>query len=127
MRPRTPTGSATGSQPNTRTVPVSALSKPRMCLMSVVFPAPFSPTSPKTHPFGTYNDTPSKAVLAPNRRDNSVMATTASADDGDGNFIWDFECECFRDVRAVRQSPRPGQYRDDRLRPEGRLRAAPAV
>src|SRR6185295_5527440 len=50
MRPRTETGSETGSMPKTRTVPASARNKPRICLIKVVLPAPFSPTSPNTLP-----------------------------------------------------------------------------
>src|SRR5882724_12288207 len=89
MRPRTPTGSATGSRPKTRTVPDSAFNRPRICLIRVVLPAPFSPTNPKTHPRGTYNDTSSSTVLEPNRRVRLVMAATDSADEGDGNFIFE--------------------------------------
>src|SRR5581483_6252984 len=117
MRPSTPTGSATGSRPKTRTVPASALNRPRICLMSVVLPAPFSPTRPKTPPLGTYNEMLSSTVLAPKRRDRSVMPTTASADDGDGNFILRFGNAWFRGVRAPAQLLRSIQYRDARLQP----------
>src|SRR4051812_46975572 len=78
MRPNTATGSATGSIPNTRTVPVSARNRPRTCLIKVVLPAPFSPTRPNTLPRGTSNDTPFKTVLEPNRRERLPSATTDS-------------------------------------------------
>src|SRR5688572_15154583 len=65
MRESTPGGSATGSLPKTRTVPCSALSKPRMCLISVVFPAPFCPTKPNTVPFSNVRSTPASACFFP--------------------------------------------------------------
>src|SRR5262249_5868903 len=60
------------------TAPVSARSKPRTCLISVVLPAPFSPTRPNTHPRETLSDTALNAVFEPNRRDRLVTVTTAS-------------------------------------------------
>src|SRR5215472_10445623 len=75
MLPSTPTGSATGFMPKTRTVPDSARSKPRMCLMRVVLPAPFSPTRPNTLPRGTSNETPFRASFGPNFRDRFPIDT----------------------------------------------------
>src|SRR5262249_33809465 len=75
MLPSTRTGSATGFMPKTRTVPDSARSKPRMCLISVVFPAPFSPTRPNTLPRGTSNETSFKASFEPNFRDRFAIDT----------------------------------------------------
>src|ERR1051326_5907058 len=68
MRDRTATGSATGSRSKTRTEPLSARSRPRMCLMSVVLPAPLAPTRPKTCPGGRDTLTESRAVVVPKRR-----------------------------------------------------------
>src|SRR6266851_164739 len=78
MRTRTPFGSATGSRSKTCTDPVAARSKPRMCLMSVVLPAPLAPTSPKTVPRGTVRLTLSSATLGPKRRVISLIWITAS-------------------------------------------------
>src|SRR5262249_15216551 len=119
----TATGSATGSRPNTRTVPASARSKPRICLIKVVLPAPFSPTNPKTQPRGTYMETLSRAVFGPKRRDKSVMATTDSAEEGEGSFIFRPQHEWRHDVRAAVQRPRANRYRDGPPRPGERPRA----
>src|SRR5213596_4371139 len=81
MRAKTETGLETGSTPKTRTVPASARNKPKMCLINVVLPAPFSPTSPNTLPRGRYSDTSFNTVFEPNVRDRFVMATTASAEE----------------------------------------------
>src|SRR5262245_29656676 len=78
MRPRTETGSATGSRLNTRTFPVSARHNPRTCLINVDLPAPFSPTRPNTLPSGTFNVTSFKAVFAPNLRVRFAMEITGS-------------------------------------------------
>src|SRR5215471_3388380 len=78
MRERTPTGSTTGSSPKTRTEPFCAASRPRMCLISVVLPAPLAPTRPYTTPRGTVSVTSFKAILAPNRRVTPVTAMTVS-------------------------------------------------
>src|SRR5689334_3494021 len=78
MRDRTPTGSATGSRPKTRTVPLSARKSPRMCLMSVVLPAPFAPTRPYTAPRGIDRLTEDRAVRAPKRRVSPVTLMTGS-------------------------------------------------
>src|SRR5215471_14217328 len=78
MRERTPTGSTTGSSPKTRTEPFCAASRPRMCLISVVLPAPLAPTRPYTTPRGTVSVTSFKAILAPNRRVTPVTAITVS-------------------------------------------------
>src|SRR2546421_9682244 len=82
MRPKTATGFETGSRPKTLTVPASARHKPRMCLIKVDFPAPFSPTSPNTLPRGTCSERLFNAVFEPNLRDKFVMETTDSAKDG---------------------------------------------
>src|SRR4051812_21559160 len=76
MRPSTPLGSATGSIPNTRTVPNSARHSPSRCLISVDLPAPFSPTRPKTEPRGTSSVTSASACVVPKRRDRLLMVTT---------------------------------------------------
>src|SRR5438874_2024886 len=78
MRPRTETGSSTGSIPKTRTEPVSARHSPRICLIRVDLPAPFSPTRPKTLPDGTLSVTSFNAGLEPNLRDSLLTATTGS-------------------------------------------------
>src|SRR5260370_40249970 len=78
MRARTPAGSATGSRPKTRTEPACARSKPRTCLMSVVLPAPLTPTRPKTMPRGSVRLTPTSAVVAPKRRVSALTSTTGS-------------------------------------------------
>src|SRR5262245_56526223 len=44
--------------------------------MSVVLPAPFSPTRPNTDPAGTVRSMPSSATLSPNRRDSPSISTT---------------------------------------------------
>ncbi len=48
-----------------------------MCLMSVVLPAPFSPTRPTTEPAGTRNVTSSSASLSPKRRETLLISTIA--------------------------------------------------
>ena len=79
IRPRTLTGSATGFSPKTRTMPLSALSRPRMCLINVVrFPGPFSPTRPKTWPRTIFKVAWSRASLPSNRRVKSVISITFS-------------------------------------------------
>src|SRR6185503_18076737 len=78
MRDSTPTGSATGSLPKTRTKPLSARSRPRRCLMSVVLPAPFAPTRPYTAPRGRDRLTERSAVLSPKRRVSSETWMTES-------------------------------------------------
>src|SRR4029453_2898112 len=78
MRPKTEGGSETGSMSKTLTLPVSARHNPSTCLISVDFPAPFSPTKPNTDPCAT-SDTSFKADLEPNRRERFVMATAAAA------------------------------------------------
>src|SRR5262245_5885632 len=80
MRPKTATGSATGSRSKIRTLPCSARSNPRMCLIKVVLPAPFSPTRPNTPPRGTVSETSWSATFDPNRRDRFLMLTTASVE-----------------------------------------------
>src|SRR5581483_10645369 len=79
MRTRTPSGSATGSRPKTRTDPLAAFSKPRTWRISVVLPAPLTPTRPKTTPRGTVRLTSSRATLAPKRRVNPRISITLSA------------------------------------------------
>src|SRR5438046_6209342 len=64
----------------------SALSKPRMCLLSVVLPAPLAPTSPNTCPRSTLRFTVSSASFDLNRRERSLMAMTGVEDDA-GVFI----------------------------------------
>src|SRR5581483_2696939 len=76
MRTSTPAGSAAGSRPKTRTVPLLARSRPRMCLMSVVLPAPLTPTSPKTTPRGMASRTLSSATFGPNRRVSPAISIT---------------------------------------------------
>ena len=78
VRPRTPTGSATGFRPKTATVPFCAASSPSKCLISVVLPAPFSPTSPNTIPRGTLKDTPLSAVFLPKLRLRLLISMTLS-------------------------------------------------
>src|SRR5215475_4530153 len=80
MRPKTATGSETGSRPKIRTLPCSARSNPRMCLINVVLPAPFSPTRPNTPPRGTLSETSLSAAFETNRRDKFLMLTTASVE-----------------------------------------------
>src|SRR5882672_4425010 len=78
MRPRTATGSETGSRPNTLTVPVCARHNPRRCLISVDLPAPFSPTRPNTQPGVTTTDTSVRAFVPPKLRDRCATAITGS-------------------------------------------------
>ena len=47
--------------------------------MAVVFPAPSGPTSPKSSPLPTVNESPSSAVTAPKRR-TSASASSAGPD-----------------------------------------------
>src|SRR6185369_8322686 len=54
-------------------------SKPRMCLMSVVLPAPLAPTRPKTTPRGKSTLTSSSATTAPKRRVSARTSTTGPA------------------------------------------------
>src|SRR5205814_449654 len=90
----------------------SARSNPRMCLIRVVLPAPFSPTSPNTHPRGTSNDTSFNAAFDPNRRDKLVMATTAFSESRidlpsfpacsqGGDFVLDQPAEVKRGIISV--------------------------
>src|SRR5580692_848443 len=90
MRPSVPTGLATGSRPKTRTVPVWALSRPRMCLMTVVLPAPLPPIKPNTPPRGTVSERSSRAVLLPNCRVTRRMSTIGGAAEGSGAYIGSF-------------------------------------
>src|SRR5581483_4211530 len=57
-----------GGSPNSRTAPAETGSSPSSILISVVFPAPFAPSSPITSPGSTVRSTPSTAVNRPNRR-----------------------------------------------------------
>src|SRR6185437_2750539 len=79
MRESTFTGSSTGSSPKTRTNPCSALSSPMTWRMSVVLPAPFSPTNPKTVPVGSVRLTSSSAIFWPNRRVTLRISTAECA------------------------------------------------
>ena len=49
--------SATGFFPSTEIVPLSMCRRPRIDLMVVVLPAPFSPIKPMMQPLGTLNET----------------------------------------------------------------------
>src|SRR5258708_5948605 len=90
MRPSVPTGFCTGSRPNTRTVPVWALSIPRMCLIRVVLPAPLPPINPKTPPRGTASETSSSAVLLPNCLVSRRISMMGGAEQGKGSFMRSF-------------------------------------
>src|SRR2546430_17482211 len=61
--------------PKTLTDPLSALSNPNTCRISVVFPAPFSPTNPSTVPAGTSRLRWSSANFDPKRRVRSWICT----------------------------------------------------
>ena len=52
--------------PSNITVPVSGINKPVIMRISVVFPAPFGPKSPRKVPSFISMDTPSTAVTVPN-------------------------------------------------------------
>src|SRR5437773_8101828 len=108
----TATGSATGSRSNTRREPDSALSKPRMCLMSVVLPAPLAPTRPNTCPRSTLRLTPSSASFDLNRRERPLMTTTGWLGEEAGMFIFmgkSVGCGADRAVgRQVLPLPRSG-------------------
>src|SRR5882724_12358806 len=79
MRESTAPGFETGSSPNTETEPDCARSRPIACLMSVVLPAPLTPTSPKTTPRGIARFTSDSAFAAPNRRDRLRISMTDRA------------------------------------------------
>jgi hypothetical protein len=64
-------------EPEDSHFPVSVRHNPRRCLIKVDFPAPFSPTSPKTQPRGTMRDTSHNAFLGPNLRDRFLISTTS--------------------------------------------------
>ena len=72
MRDSTADGIGDRIEAEDRTLPLSACSRPRMCLMSVVLPAPFAPTRPYTPPRGIDRLTEFSAVFAPKRRVRSV-------------------------------------------------------
>src|SRR6185312_7082540 len=60
------TGSATTSMPSTTTRPLLGFTRVVSDPIVVVLPAPLGPSSPKTSPSGTENDTPATASrLAP--------------------------------------------------------------
>ena len=80
MRPSTEVGSATGSSPNTFTLPASARHSPSRCLISVDLPAPFSPTRPNTHPRDTARVTSFNAFFNPKVRERFVTTTTGSSE-----------------------------------------------
>src|SRR2546428_8264562 len=80
MHPRTAAWSDTGSIPNTLTLPDSARHNPSRCLIRVDLPAPFSPTSPNTHPRGTASVTSFKDWLEPKWRDRFVTTATCRDD-----------------------------------------------
>ena len=84
MRPSVPTGFATGSRPNTRTVPDWALSKPRMCLIIVVLPAPLPPIRPNTPPRGTVSETSSRAALVAELPSESANVDDRRGGGGEG-------------------------------------------
>ena len=75
---RSRAASLTTSQPRTRAVPAVGASKVARIRTSVVFPAPFGPSSPSTFPAGAVRDTPSSAVVAPNVRRNPLISMTVS-------------------------------------------------
>src|SRR5881396_1062219 len=86
-----------------------------MCLMSVVLPAPFAPTRPKTWPRVTSKETLSSATLAPKRRESPAMAMTMSLEEGHAGFkgfispppvAW--FCIAAELDQALRQGSRPG-------------------
>ena len=52
-----------GSFPSTRATPAVGRTSPSRLFTSVVFPAPFGPSSPKIAPRPTWNDTPVKACV----------------------------------------------------------------
>src|SRR5690349_8890101 len=76
MRESTAAGFDTGSSPNTETEPDCARNRPITCLMSVVLPAPFTPTSPNTAPRGIESVTPPSASAEPKRRERLRISTT---------------------------------------------------
>src|SRR5260370_631859 len=81
MRPKTETGFETGSRPKTRTVPDFARHNPRMCLIKVDLPAPFSPTRPNTLARGTLSEISFNPIFEPNPRDKFAIETTDSTKD----------------------------------------------
>src|SRR6202022_3155186 len=64
---RTATASCTTSRPKTSALPPSGSSSVASTRTSVVLPAPFGPSNPKTVPSATSRSTPASAVVAPNR------------------------------------------------------------
>src|SRR2546428_1796415 len=62
-RRRSRAASRTTSWPSTRTVPESGVSRVARIDRSVVFPAPFGPSSPTMAPRGTARDTPRSAAV----------------------------------------------------------------
>src|SRR5204863_6956164 len=64
---RTSADSATTSWPSSSARPVSGSSSVARIRTSVVLPAPFGPSRPKTMPSGTSRSTPARAVVDPNR------------------------------------------------------------
>ena len=60
--------------------PASALSAPERTRISVLFPAPFSPTRATISPASTENDTPFNATVAPKDFRMSRMVSIAAGD-----------------------------------------------
>ena len=65
--------------PSTSTSPASGASKHEIMEMVVVLPAPFGPSRPKIEPRTIENDTPSTAVMSPNRFTSPSAVTMAGA------------------------------------------------
>src|SRR5262245_25041555 len=82
MRPRAEAGDRRRSAPSVRMRPPSGLSAPDTIRRRVVFPAPFTPNSATGSPAATVRSTPSRAVVAPNRRVTPRAATRGGASTG---------------------------------------------
>src|SRR5437868_4389805 len=75
---RMPSGSSETSRPSTSARPSANRISPHSARMSVVFPDPLGPSSPKTSPRATSNDTSLTAVKVPNRIDTCSILIAAS-------------------------------------------------
>src|SRR2546426_2313449 len=80
-RRRSRAASRTTSWPSTRTVPESGVSRVARIDRSVVFPAPFGPSSPTMAPRGTVSDTPRSAAVRVGRNhpDLKVFVTSRAS------------------------------------------------
>src|SRR4029077_14792978 len=75
MRRCNPTASRQGSPPSSRTVPLSARSRPSSTRMVVDLPAPFGPRKPVMSPGATVRPRPSSAFVRPKDLDRPWIST----------------------------------------------------